>query len=578
MKHKNFLYVLFSLTGLLMFVCGYAYEVDRYNSLKFGAFNPTGGQTYYLQSSISSTQTTITLSSFEEPSSNIPYTMSYLNSTIEYATINPQGSPKEFVSFTGITQNSDGSATLTGVLRGLEFSYPYQASTTLAQPFAGQTRFILSNPPQLYTSYAALANNNVLYGINTFSSTSPPRLDEPGAQASGSYIATTSEFATVLYVNNVALSGAPNASVSVKGLVQLATSRQEASSTNLGSTGASLALSSQYATDTPGTLCSTNVSCTVKALMNGKISQAWLDLTQAFTVTGAWLFTNTVAVTATSTLATTTINGINDQPWFGGNGSAGALAISSGTTTITVPANVQYVEKDYTSISITGTASLQFSSSTNAVAATGVVIILRSQGNCTITSTSNASIDGRWLGGGSGSATALSDSPSSGQSGIGGSGGGSTKGFGLTTPFAGAEFNIGGTQEPPLQPFEMPLPGGNGSVGGTGGPNGFSFGPAGTGGIGGAAVYLECGGIYTFTGSINVAGGTGIPSPNNSSGGEQGGDGGGGGGGNVEVLANKIGTDSGAYTLTAGAGGSGNGSSGNAGAAGSHLEVTNIYR
>lgn len=190
-----------------------------------GSYNPTGGGTYRLQSSIGTSNTSITLTSFKEPVSNIPYTMSYLNSSIEYATIDPQTTYKEFISFTGITQNADGTATLTGVSRGLGFSYPYTASSTLAQSHSGQSILILSNPPQLTNQYAAKANDETISGLWTFSQT--PIGINPGGQ--------------------------PNATESVLGVSQLATQLQMASSTALGSSGGAVVLQAKYATSSPYT-------------------------------------------------------------------------------------------------------------------------------------------------------------------------------------------------------------------------------------------------------------------------------------------------------------------------------------
>ena len=69
---------------------------------------------------------------------------------------------------------------------------------------------------------------------------------------------------------------------------------------------------------------------------------------------------------------------------FGGDGSDGALAISSGTTTLDC-ANKKVFIKNYSSISITGTTGkLAFSNPHTS----GTIIILRSQGNVTLTSTS----------------------------------------------------------------------------------------------------------------------------------------------------------------------------------------------
>lgn len=133
-------------------------------------FYPTGATTYRLVSSIGSADTTIRLSNFVEPVSGIPYTMTYLNSSVEYATIDPQTTKSEFVSFTGITQNANGSATLTGVSRGLSRSYPYTASTTLRQTHSGQAAFILSDAPQVFYEYAAKRNDEHITGQWTFDS------------------------------------------------------------------------------------------------------------------------------------------------------------------------------------------------------------------------------------------------------------------------------------------------------------------------------------------------------------------------------------------------------------------------
>lgn len=263
----------------------------------FGAFNPTGGGTYYLQASINSTQTTMTLTSFTEPSSNIPYTMSYLNSSIEYGTINPNSPTSEFISFTGITQNTNGTALLTGVTRGLGRSYPYTASTTLAHSVPGQTQFILSSPPQFFNQYYALANNATSSGILVFGSTTPPRYDADPVWANFG----TNILADVAYVNSVVAAGAANASTIVKGIIQIATAVQTAAGTATGSTGALLV--------PPNSLFNaTQSATTIIPVTNtsGKLSQAFLDLTQAFTWSGLHTFTAGLLSTASSTFSATT--------------------------------------------------------------------------------------------------------------------------------------------------------------------------------------------------------------------------------------------------------------------------------
>jgi len=127
-------------------------------------YYPAGGQTYTLGSSISSTDTSILLSSFTEPVSGTPYTMALLNTDIVYATIAPRTSNSEFISFTGITQNANGTATLTGVTRGLAKKYPFTTSATFKLPHAGQSQFILSDAPQVFAKYGALDNDEVIIG------------------------------------------------------------------------------------------------------------------------------------------------------------------------------------------------------------------------------------------------------------------------------------------------------------------------------------------------------------------------------------------------------------------------------
>lgn len=350
---------------------GQTYYAPQNAAQKAGNFNTTGGGTYNLQATITSSQTTIQLSSFMEPISNIPYTMSYLNSSIEYATIAPQTSQSEFISFTGITQNSDGSATLTGVQRGLDRSYPYTASTTLALPHAGQTRLILSNPPQVYNSYAALTNANTFSAVNTFGSTTPPTYDADPIWANFS----TQILADVSYVNSVVAAGAANASETVKGIGQLATAAQAALGTSLGSTGARLILGNNLATSTPGVQVTNVIPVTGT---NEKLSQAFLDLTQGFTTSGAWIF-NAMATlnggllsTGSSTLVGTTTIGassvLNNAVRFNSipysfpsiQGVAGTALIDNGSGVLSwgAGANSQYTYASTTASAVAVNSNL----------------------------------------------------------------------------------------------------------------------------------------------------------------------------------------------------------------------------
>lgn len=213
-------------------------------SIAFGAFNPTGGGTYYLQASINSSQTTITLSSFTEPSSGIPYTMSYLNSVIEYGTINPNSPTSEFISFSGITQNANGTAILTGVTRGLGRSYPYIASTTLAHSVPGQTQFILSAPPEFYNQYYVLQNTATSSGTLIFGSTTQPRYD------GNPTFANPLSLIDKAYADALSITGAPTSTFSGMGVVWLATRAQTAAGTASSTSGAPLVIPNRNASST----------------------------------------------------------------------------------------------------------------------------------------------------------------------------------------------------------------------------------------------------------------------------------------------------------------------------------------
>lgn len=193
-------------------------------------FNPFGGQTYNLGTSIGSTDTTILLSSFVEPVTAIPYTMVLLNTDIAFGTIAPKTTSSEFISFTGITQNANGSATLTGVTRGLAKKYPFTTDAAYKLPHSGQTQFIISDAPQVFQEYVSVPNTQTIDGVKTFSqNVTIPVLP----------IANT-DAASKGYADGLAIAGAPNATTTVKGIVELATQSEIDARTATGGTGASL--------------------------------------------------------------------------------------------------------------------------------------------------------------------------------------------------------------------------------------------------------------------------------------------------------------------------------------------------
>lgn len=281
----------------------------------FGSYNPTGGGTYRIQSSVSSSAATITLTSFKEPVSGIAYTMTYLNSSIEYGTLEPQTSTKEFISFTGITQNSDGSAMLTGVTRGLGFSYPYTSSTTLQQTHPAQSIFILSNPPQLTNQYANKSNNETISGDWL--------VPDP---------VNSTSVANREYVDGKIFGGIGNASETATGTVEIATQLEAASSTMNGTLGR-LAIPSSLSTSTRNSNTASLVVPVTKN--NGRIDNSFIDPSQSLQL-GSTTFTFPSSIGASSTVMVTNGSGALTNAYTPGliyNTNNANITNSGGSTT-----------------------------------------------------------------------------------------------------------------------------------------------------------------------------------------------------------------------------------------------------
>jgi hypothetical protein len=210
---------------------------------------------------------------------------------------------------------------------------------------------------------------------------------------------------------------------------------------------------------------------------------------------------------------------------FGGTGADGALSITSGTTTLSF-SSASKLTKNYSSISITGTGVLGFSSA----ATNGSTAILKCAGNCTITSSTNPCIDVRLMGAGA-----------------------VTNGYGLVSDvFAGSDgagrgtgsAGLGGASQTwnTVSAIGDAIPVGPGAGGGT---------SLGVGGTGGGGLYIQVAGAFNFTGTINASGQAG----GNDTAADGGG--GGGGGGSVCIVYNTLTANTGTVTVSGGTGGSG---------------------
>ncbi len=582
-------------------------------------------------------------------------TMADLGS-VGYGTIEPGSSNREEqISFTGITQNANGTATLTGVSTVI-FKTPYTATANIAKSHPGGVVFVLSNTAGFYNKFPALDNANTFTAVNTF--TAFP-------QKSGITTPTVAaEFATKAYVDAVAggvattnqllYAGVAGENLTAGNVVYLLSSdgkwykadsatasksigvtlgiAQSTVVTNaavnvlldgLDSNQTALTAGSTYYLSTSGAISTTkgaNIRL-IGRVPNGSTTTILLDTksqndTETLTVDNAKIYVTTtgaanayvatlpLAISAYKTgqvfylisnfantgAATININGLgaktikklgattdlvaNDilsgQAFqlmydgtfmqllnpvgvapisstalkFGGTGADGALTISSGVTTIDL-ANAAYVEKNYTSITISGTGSLAFSNpNTN-----GSVVVLRSQGNVTLTSSTAPMIVGSGIGAASqtdGWATVGVKIPTGSTAANGSATAGGLGGTGISpiVPLSGA---VGGH----FIPFFV------GGGGGKGGDTLAAVDAGGAGGRGGGAIYIECGGAWNFTtaGGISVGGSVGTTGGNTNT--KGGGGGGGGGGGTFVALYATLTANSGTITVAGGNGGPG---------------------
>jgi len=511
--------------------------------------------------------------------------------TIGYGTIEPgSGELEEQISFTGITQNANGTATLTGVKTVL-FKQPFTETSGLEKTHAGSSVFVISNTSGFYGRIPFKDNDEVITGqweFETFPitpsvplasesvagsvelATDQEVLDKESDGSVGPLVVRPSQLASTLLSDYKADTGAANAYViapvpAITGYTAGQIFSFKAANAN---TGAS-------------TLAVNGFSATAIKKSGGSADLAIGDIVAGQIVVVEYDGTNFQMINPSGNLAIRK---------FGGTGADGALAISSGTTNIDL-AGASVVVKNYTSISITGTGALTFSNP----AATGTIIILKSLGNVVITSSATRAIDLRSLGGTAGAAGAIGGNGAGGNPGatslgaISGGGGGGTSadpsgigGAGGVGFLNGGVLRINGK----AVPFGCgggggggggSTVGGNSGGGGGGGgsmtntgenggddDSGSTNGAGGAGGRGAGALYIECGGALNITGTIDASGVAGAA----AGAGGAGAGGGGGGGGSIVIVYSTLTANTGVYTVTAGAAGAGAGSGGDGGAGG----------
>lgn len=260
--------------------------------------------------------TTITLNSMLQIDGSTTVTMTNFGSK-GFATLEPgNGTREEQIVFTGITQNANGTATLTGVSNVL-FVSPYTETSGVAQSHPGGVTLVISNTSGFYDTFVNKNDDETIAGLFTF-----PDNDTSAARiASDVDTAVATAFVTLGQLSRQAISGASNASTTVKGIVQLPTQAQVDARTTTGSTSALLAL-------TPDKQRSTLLSDYI--VDTGSANAYAIAPTPAVTayVTGqVFSFKSTNTNTLTSTLA---VSGLATKTIQRGGAILGAGDIISG--------------------------------------------------------------------------------------------------------------------------------------------------------------------------------------------------------------------------------------------------------
>jgi len=182
-----------------------------------------------LSSGVTSTDTSFSVAEIKDIAGN-DLTASDIGD-LNWGVFEPESSEQvEFFTWTGFTGTS-----ITGVTRGILPKQPYTENASYKRAHAAGVRVVLfTNAPDMYDSFANKDNDETITETWTFTNPNYPRID--------SYVAPTADeqFAPKKYIDDIAIAGAPDATTTVKGIVEIATSAESQAGTDTGGTGASL--------------------------------------------------------------------------------------------------------------------------------------------------------------------------------------------------------------------------------------------------------------------------------------------------------------------------------------------------
>lgn len=173
---------------------------------------------------VTSTATTINLASFKLPDGSTNITMSDFGD-VGHGVLEPGTSREEIVTFTGVTQNGDGTATLTGVTRGVNFVDPYDEQSAYKQTHSGNALFRISNTSKFYSEFALKDNDESITGLWTFDDANRPLLDADADATADAQLITKGELNRTALgtttVDRVIVSATAGATIAAGNLVYL---------------------------------------------------------------------------------------------------------------------------------------------------------------------------------------------------------------------------------------------------------------------------------------------------------------------------------------------------------------------
>lgn len=274
----------------------------------------------------------------------------------------------EWISFSGITNNGDGTYTYTGLTRGLSQTADPVTAGTGSTWLQNQECILVAMHDQLVDKTQDVTLTKDLYfsgtttgGLVLKSLTTAQRNALTPVVWYKIFNSTTGTVQTYYSGtwNDEGTSTTPNASTTVAGKVEIATQVEVDAGTDVGGTGATVVV-------IPSTFQSWVTTKITAVTASNSDAQLWVSTTKFITPAQVNTYYRSI----------------------GGTGADGALSIAAGTTTLAFDAT-GYIEKNYTSFTMTG-GTLNFSGP----ATNGGIAVIKVSGDFSMTWSSTIDISG----------------------------------------------------------------------------------------------------------------------------------------------------------------------------------------